>query len=190
MPCRGPAQLGIHRMQFSQGIGPQAREHQVAIHRQGTVPLRDQRLRVGCRVQRHVGPQHLHTRICWHTQLGVACAPARRTPPRLGQRLPCRVLAMGCRFVDLATRFGIACAHERMRLQAATHYVPMAPRFRGLANPLQAVLHAAGHFFMKPGRYGGGCCMPAGRSNGINGGGALGGRHGPREYIDSCFLRA
>ena len=65
-----PAERPVQAAQFPQGVRPEAREHQESVGRQGTMPLRDQRLGISRIVQHHVGPQHLHTSVGRHLEAG------------------------------------------------------------------------------------------------------------------------
>ena len=116
------------------------------------MPLRKQRLRVGCHVQRHIRPEHLHAAFGRLLKARSPAGPTRCAPPRYRQWLGDVRLSLGRGFGDKALRIGIALAQQGVCFYATAHSIPMAPRSGGGANPLQTRLHAPRDFLVQPRR--------------------------------------
>ena len=117
-----------------------------------------------------------------------------RIPPRFCYQFTRCLRTIHGAFKHKTLRIRVTLTQQAMGLQAAPQGAPMHPLSGFLHDPLQAILHAARHLFVQPGRFGslrrqGG---PAGGGNGVNGRGALGahgvGAESAGEYI-ACMFR-
>ena len=154
MTCRAPAQFGVEPMQLLHRIRPEAGEHDIAVDLERLVPALDQGLRVGCRMQQHIGPEHVHAGICGRPHLHGSPLPARELPPAAAELVLGHRLAAGYGFIDRAFGLRITLAQQMVCLHATANRLPVAPGLGRLHDPVQALLHAAGHLLVQPGRFG------------------------------------
>ena len=183
MARRRPAQVGIQTTQLTRRVGPQTGKHHIPVHRQGAVPLGNQRLRVGRHVQRHIGPEHLHTAVGRQGELGLRAGPAGRLPPGLCQGCTCDLGPGRVGLGDKTSGIGKTLRQQPMGLQPAPHRVPMGPGGRFQRDPLQTVFHATRHLFVQPGRQRRCGLLPAGSSHRVNRGRkVVGHKNWPRVY--------
>ena len=117
--------------------------------------MRDQRLRVGRHVQRHVGPEQVDAVFGRRVEARLCAAPAPRAPPRRFER------------AAVARASAAPARHERLRASRIAAAPPArAPPGRRAAatsrpscaaapDPLQPLVHAPADLLVQPGRAGG-----------------------------------
>ena len=190
--CRhGPSPTLIDSAQFAQRVGPEAGKHQEPVGCRQPVPLRDQRLRVGCHVQRHVGPQQIHTFVRHDIETFTWPLPSAQGPPGCGEDFTCPLHQGDGGFDDKCFGCPVSAGHQCMRFKAAAQRRPVQPAARLRLDPLQPIGHAASDFFVQPGRPGIGRRREPGPPQGswwIDGGRTLGNfRRHEGQYIEPAM---